>query len=220
MIDFNSSYIGLRPDILKYLEGKNKIVLDVGCATGSNGRVLLEKGIAAEVYGIEYDEEMAKEAAKMNTEIFQGNLNHKTFLKKVSSGCPMFDYIIFGDILEHLYEPKYTLLQLTRNLKPNGKIIISLPNIAHIETFIQIYIKGTWPKNPRGIFDKTHLRWFTKNDAFSMIEDCGLEVIEYQRKFRARDAIGSKFSYKYRFLKFLNPDWVTFQHLIYCGFAK
>lgn len=53
-----------------------------------------------------------------------------------------------------------------------------------------------------------------------MIEDCGLEVIEYQRKFRARDVIGSNFSRRYRFLKFLNPDWVTFQHLIYCGFAK
>lgn len=220
MTEFNNSYIGLRKDILKFLEGNDNSVLDVGCATGTNGDFLLKNKIATQVYGIEYDSQMAAIASKRNTKVFQGDLNDAIFRREILSNSPLFDYILFADILEHLYEPETVLLELKNRLKPEGKIIISLPNVAHIETFIQVYIKGTWPKNSRGIFDKTHLRWFTKKDAFSMIEACGLKVIKYERKFRARDAIGSQFNWKHSFLKILNKDWFTFQHLICCDFDK
>jgi len=119
--------------------------------------------------------------------------------------------------LEHLNNPLQVLKELKELLKSNGKIIISLPNIAHIELFIQIYIKGTWPKNERGIFDKTHLRWFTRKDVFELITASGLKLITYERKFRSRDAIGSKFSWKYKLLKIISKDLVTFQHIIVCS---
>ena len=216
MIDFNTSYIGLRLDILKYVVGKNNVVLDVGCATGTNGRYLLENKLATIVYGIEFQKEMAIEAAKSNTRIFQGNIENIEFRKVILTESPQFDYILFGDILEHLIDPENVLKELTKNLKPGGKVIISLPNVAHIELFVQVYIKGTWPKNPRGIFDRTHLRWFTRKDAFLMVENCSLKVIKHERNFRARDAIGSTFNWKYKMIKWLNKDWVTFQHILIC----
>lgn len=220
MTDFNSSYIGVRHDILKYIIGDNVVVLDVGCATGNNGVFLLENKIALKVYGIEFHKEMAAEAKLNNICVFQGDLNLIEFRNKIISDSPKFDYILFGDILEHLYEPQTVLKELSEKLKPNGQIIISLPNIAHIELFIQIFIKGTWPKNPRGIFDRTHIRWFTRRDAFAMIEECGLKVIRYERNFRARDAIGSSFDWKYNIIKFIKKDWVTFQHILICNREK
>jgi len=216
MTDFNASYTGFRLDILKYVVGKNNVVLDVGCATGTNGRYMLENKLATIVYGIEFQKEMAIEAAKSNTKIFQGNLDNIEFRKVILSESPQFDYILFGDILEHLNDPENVLKELTKNLKPGGKVIISLPNVAHIELFVQVYIKGTWPKNLRGIFDRTHLRWFTRKDAFLMVENCSLKVIKYKRNFRARDAIGSTFNWKYKMIKWLNKDWVTFQHILIC----
>jgi len=216
MTDFNASYIGLRLDILKYVVGKNNVVLDVGCATGTNGRYLLENKLATIVYGIEFQKEMAIEAAKSNTRIFQGNIENIEFRKVILTESPQFDYILFGDILEHLIDPENVLKELTKNLKPGGKVIISLPNVAHIELFVQVYIKGTWPKNPRGIFDRTHLRWFTRKDAFLMVENCSLKVIKHERNFRARDAIGSTFNWKYKMIKWLNKDWATFQHILIC----
>jgi 2-polyprenyl-3-methyl-5-hydroxy-6-metoxy-1,4-benzoquinol methylase len=216
MIDFNTSYIGLRLDILKYVVGKNNVVLDVGCATGTNGRYMLENKLARIVYGIEFQKGMAIEAAKSNTKIFQGNLDNIEFRKVILTESPQFDYILFGDILEHLIDPENVLKELTKNLKPGGKVIISLPNVAHIELFVQVYIKGTWPKNPRGIFDCTHLRWFTRKDANLLVENCSLKVIKYERNFRARDRIGSTFNWKYKMIKWLNKDWVTFQHILIC----
>lgn len=220
MKNFNNSYIGLRQDILKFVEGEDNIILDVGCATGTNGEFLLKNKKASKVFGIEYSKEMAEAANKRNSKIFVGDLNDRNFREKVILKSPFYDYIFFADILEHLIDPESVILDLKKRLKPTGKIIISLPNIAHIETFIQVFIKGTWPKNPRGIFDSTHIRWFTKKDALAMVENCGLEVLQCNRKFRARDAMGSQFDWKYNILKIVNKDWVTFQYILYCGFEK
>ncbi len=216
---FNESYIGLRHDLLKHIKGESNIVLDVGCALGTNGQFLLENKIANTVHGIEYDKKMASEAEKCNTKVFCGDLNDENFRINILNESPLFDYIIFGDILEHLYEPAKVLSDLKTKLNKTGNIIISLPNIAHIELFIQVYLKGTWPQNNRGIFDKTHLRWFTKKDCFKMVENCNLKMVHYERNIRARDAIGSKFDWKYKLLKLINKDLVTFQHIIVCEHA-
>lgn len=216
MSEYNSSYIGLRKDLIKYVPNGEHVILDVGCALGINGKYLLDNKHANQVIGIEYDEKMAQEASKYNTKVFCGDLNDKKFRTSVLNENYSFDFILFGDILEHLYDPSLVLRELKSMLKPNGQIIISLPNIGHIELFIQVFIKGTWPKNERGIFDKTHLRWFTRKDAFSLVQTADLEVIKYERKFRARDAKGSKFDWKAKLLKRINKDFVTFQHIIIC----
>jgi 2-polyprenyl-3-methyl-5-hydroxy-6-metoxy-1,4-benzoquinol methylase len=220
MAEFNPSYIGLRMDLIDLIKGVELKILDVGCASGVNAKYLLEKNIASQVYGIEFDELMAIEAENWNTKTFKGDLNLDCFRQEILENASGFDYIIFGDILEHLYDPSVVLQDFKKCLAQDGKIIISLPNIAHIELFIQIFIKGRWPLNDRGIFDKTHLRWFTKRDAYKMIENCGFEVLIYKPKLRARDAIGSTFDWKTNILKWLNNDWVTFQHLFICKHAK
>lgn len=215
-MDYNQSYIGLRKDLIKYIPSGDHVILDVGCALGINGKYLLDNKFANIVVGIEYNENMAQEASIHNSKVFCGDLNESEFRKLVLDANYAFDYIIFGDILEHLNSPSIVLRELKSKLKPNGQIIISLPNIGHIELFIQVFIKGTWPKNERGIFDKTHLSWFTRKDVFSLAESADLDVITYERKFRARDAIGSKFDWKTKLLKRISKDLVTFQHIIVC----
>ncbi|WP_228851077.1 class I SAM-dependent methyltransferase [Aegicerativicinus sediminis] len=213
---FNKSYIGLRTDLLELIEGETNLILDVGCATGVNGAYLLENDLASVVYGVEFDPDMAKEAEMCNTKVFCGDLNSEVFRKSIINDSPLFDYIIFGDVLEHLLNPKDVLIDMKSRLKENGRIIISVPNIAHLELFIQVYLKGTFPKNPRGIFDKTHLHWFTRKDLFRLIGDSKLKLLTYKRKYRSRDAIGSKFDWKYKLLRKINKDWVTFQHIVVC----
>lgn len=218
MKEFNKSYTGLRLDLITEIEGAKNTVLDVGCATGMTGDYLLEQKIASKIYGIELDIEMAKKASEIYHKVFQGDLNDDLFVQKITTESPKFDFIIFGDILEHLVNPTFVLTEFAeKNLEKKGKIIISLPNIGHIETFIQIYLKGTFPKNERGIFDKTHLRWFTKRDAEEMISECGLQILKTHRNFRSRDRLGSKFSTLYRLIRGVNQDWVTFQFVFTCS---
>ncbi|MFD2517948.1 class I SAM-dependent methyltransferase [Salinimicrobium flavum] len=217
---YNPSYTGLRYDIIKEISGADNVVLDVGCATGSAGKFLLQNKIAQKVYGIEYSEDMSKEAAETYERVFNGDLNDEGFRLSIVKEIPECDYIIFGDVLEHLVEPETVLKELKDILKENGKIIISLPNVGHLETFIQLFIKGTWPRNNRGIFDKTHLRWYTRKDAIDLVLDSGLDVLAIRRNFRARDSLGSKFNWRYNLIKILNKDLVTFQYIIICKHAQ
>ncbi|TBN03589.1 class I SAM-dependent methyltransferase [Hyunsoonleella flava] len=220
MSNLNTSYIGLRDDLVKYIEGSHLKILDVGCATGTNGKYLLDQKIAAMVVGVEYNDLMAKDASKYYDEVFVGDLNSDEFVERITKQKVKFDYILFGDVLEHLINPLDVLKKLKTLLNSDGKVIISVPNIAHLELFIQVFVKGTWPKNKRGIFDSTHLRWFTKYDIHQLVKDANLNVIQYEPKLRARDAIGSKFGFWTKILRWVKKDWVTFQHILVCGHVK
>ena len=216
MNKLNDSYIGLRKDLLQFIKGKDLNVLDVGCAIGVNGDYLKNTGIASWVTGVEYDSDMAMQADKCCDRVFCGDLNNNQFVKEILSDDITFDVIIFGDILEHLYAPQDVLKKFVSKLKKDGEVIISLPNIQHIELLIQVYLKGTWPKNERGIFDKTHLRWFTYNDVEKMIEACDLKIIDYNPSCRYRDSFNSKSKFILNVIKFFIPKLFIFQHKLLC----
>ena len=52
--------------------------------------------------------------------------------------------------------------------------MISLPNVRYWNTFWQLGVRGRWPRQPDGIFDRTHLRWFTGRDAVDLVGEAGL----------------------------------------------
>jgi len=216
MKNFNQSYTGVRLDLFQFLDSKYDNVLDVGCATGTNAKYLKEKGIAIRVTGIEFDAAMSEIAKLNNDQFFCGDLNDKSFREMVIHDSPKYDLIIFGDILEHLIDPWSVLKEFSETLSEKGLVLISLPNIQHIELFIQVFIKGKWPLNPRGIFDKTHLRWFTYKNLVELIELSGLAIKHYEPTYRSRDPIGSQFNWKYKILKGINPRWFIFQHKVVC----
>lgn len=108
-------------------------VLDVGCACGDLG-VALKEYKNATVFGMEYNQDSIDIALKTNAyeEIHQINLDelkiddYKQYKNK-------FDYIVCGDVLEHLRYPMNTLNILKNYLKEDGYIIASIPNVAHNE---------------------------------------------------------------------------------------
>lgn len=216
---FNKSYIGLRYDMLKHIpqSSKNLRILDIGCATGVNGKFLLKKRIAEDVYGIEINPLMAEIAAEEYTEVSTGNLSDMTFLENALNGLEEIDVILIGDVLEHLINPNEVLQQLKTCLAMNGKIILSVPNVQHIDVFINVFIKGYWPLNDRGLFDKTHLRWFTLKNILMMLEEVDLQLVKVERKFRYRDRIGSEFPVGGSILKFFFKNLFTFQYIVVCS---
>lgn len=209
----NNSYIGLRKDILKHVSGENLNILDVGCATGVNGRWLKENKKISYLSGIEIDATMSKIAAEVYDELILGNIESLDL--SVAFNGNKFDFILLGDVLEHLIDPWSILKKLNQQLNPGGKIIISLPNIQHINTFFNIYIRGEWVYNERGIYDKTHLRWFTLKNIKKLTSAADLKIIKVHRNFRFRDALGSKFPPGTKFLlTFLFRNLFTFQYIV------
>ena len=88
-----------------------------------------------------------------------------------------FDYMIFGDVLEHLRDPWQTVKRLKPYLKKNGFMLASIPNVSHISVVVGL-LKGTAEYREAGILDKTHLRFFTKKTAMELFEKNGFAVVE------------------------------------------
>ena len=59
------------------------------------------------------------------------------------------------------------------NPKGPGDIMMArtpgLPNVAHWSTYAHL-ARGSWPRKPEGIFDATHLRWFIREQAPSVLK--------------------------------------------------
>ncbi len=71
-----------------------------------------------------------------------------------------FDYVLCGDVLEHLRRPEQTLRWVRSLLRPSGKLVASLPNSGHAWVRLNVLL-GRFPKDERGLFDRTHLHFFT-----------------------------------------------------------
>ncbi len=99
-----------------------------------------------------------------------------------------FDHVIFGDVLEHLYDPARVLKQATACLRPGGTALICMPNVQHWSVMAQL-ILGHWPQTDSGIFDRTHIRWFALKDMIALMNSSGLQVKQViPRVFNAEKA--------------------------------
>jgi SAM-dependent methyltransferase len=148
--------------------GKGK-VLDVGAAHGYIAAALRQRGFT--VTGIEGDPLLASEAIKHCDRLFVLDLDGP--LSEIEGD---FDYILYGDVLEHLKDPLEVLMKLNAKLRPNGLVIISLPNVANIYVRLQL-LMGRFDYSDRGILDRTHLRFFTRKSFRSFLDAGGLALI-------------------------------------------
>ena len=114
----------LQKTISKLNLPNNASILEVGSGTGSNLSLLAEHGT---VLGLE----MNQDAIDMATHACQANTNISMRLGK----CPesldeitqRFDLICLFDVLEHIDNDSTSLTRLRSLLKPNGKILITVP---------------------------------------------------------------------------------------------
>ena len=144
-------------------------VLEVGTATGYLTSEMTKRGCA--VTGIEQDAEMAKIAQQHCRKMIVADVETLDF-----SELGRFDAVILGDVVEHLRNPREFLQKMAQVLKPGGKVLISLPNIANIWVRLNLLF-GRFNYSRVGILDETHLRFFTLESSKKIARESGLEVI-------------------------------------------
>jgi O-antigen biosynthesis protein len=151
-------------------EGPNRI-LDLGCASGRVGHHLLERGKAREMIGAEIFAPAAEEAAKLYNKVFVGDVEEMAF-----DYVDYFDYVICGDILEHLKNPYKVVLKISTMLKQGGSLLVCVPNVRNFRVLKSLIFRGQWEYVSSGILDRTHLRFFTRRSCRRMLEEAGLRV--------------------------------------------
>lgn len=150
--------------------GKDLAVLDLGFGAGLLARRV--RPACRYLAGVELDPEAAREGAPFFDDPVTGDL-----LDGISGPWKEpFDVIVAGDVLEHLPRPEVLLGSLRTLLKPDGVLLLSLPNVANVTVRLGLLF-GRFRYAPRGILDRTHLRFFTRATGRALLEENGYRVL-------------------------------------------
>ena len=146
-------------------------VLEIGCASGALGEVMKRRGASCYV-GVEAVPEVAERARARLDRVYVGDAEKMVITEPPRS----FDYVVFGDVLEHLADPWTTLRRCATFLKPEGLVVASIPNINHASIFHGL-LSGRFEYTDAGLLDRTHLRFFTLSEIGLLLERAGLACV-------------------------------------------
>lgn len=164
-----------RSEMVKFVPQKSKIVLDVGCGAGDFG-LFLKTTRNIEIWGFELCENVANMASKKLDRVIIGNIENEINYLPLK----YFDCIVFNDILEHLVSPWDVLKKIKYNLKDDGYIVASIPNVRFFNNIISLLIKREWKYEESGVLDKTHLRFFSANTIIELFKSTGYKLLNIE----------------------------------------
>lgn len=137
---------------------KGTKILEVGCGTGGNLQMLSNYGV---VSAFEMDEVAHKIALQKTGGCYEIRVGHCP--NQIPYKNEKFDLICMFDVLEHIQDDLLTLIKLKDLLKPEGKILITVPAYQ--------FLYG-----PHDVF-LHHKRRYTATHLVELIGAAGLESV-------------------------------------------
>ncbi len=162
-----------REDLFKLLPENIKInsILELGCADGKNLIFFKKKlGVSSEnVVGVDICSNLTEE----NNNFKFYHQNAEKFFEINNSD---FDLILFSDVIEHIFNPWKILSKSRVSLSKNGLCLLSVPNLQNLH-YLNSIIGGNFFYNKTGLFDETHIRFFTLNSLKVYLEQLNYKII-------------------------------------------
>jgi SAM-dependent methyltransferase len=162
-------YDGLNEFLLRQVPLSAQRILEIGCARGRLGYELKRQQATRTVLGIERDPAAAQVARTRLDQVFVCDV--ELALPDIAPGS--FDCVIFGDVIEHLYDPESILRSARDLLSPDGVILVCVPNICHFSV-VKALLRADPMYQPSGLLDSTHIRFFSHATFIKMLLDVGL----------------------------------------------
>jgi len=143
-------------------------VLDLGCSQGLLAGPLRARGVRVTGVDVRPPGRLAAELEGY----FQRDLERPL---EIPTGR-VFDYVVCSDVIEHLRNRRELLRSVRRYLKPEGRLLISTPNIALWFYRLSLLV-GRFEYGPRGVLDETHLHLYTRSTFRREVENAGFRVV-------------------------------------------
>ena len=169
-------YENPRMDLIEMIDKPPQAALEIGCGIGRTLQAIKNRYPECRTIGIDIDEESVKKAAGIADLALRADIE-KTELSELGVEKDSFDYILYGDVLEHLANPWQILKKHKEYLKSDGKILASIPNIRFRNVLLDLLF-GYWSYLPSGILDVTHLRFFTLREMKRLFRTAGLYIYD------------------------------------------
>lgn len=198
----------IREDMVAFVPSNTKKMLDIGCGQGLFGKLCKEK-LNCEVHGIELVEPMGNIAKQYLDKVLIGDARDNLMLLKDEK----YDLITMNDVIEHIINPEDFINLLTKYLKPNGKILFSIPNFRYIYNLIEIIIKKDFEYKDSGTLDKTHLTFFTIKSFTNTLNRLGFEIVRSEGLDKG--PMSSKLKLLKPFFKFISQNDIFYYQLAF-----
>jgi len=150
-------------------------VLDIGCGCGANAAEVRRMAPHAHLVGIEPSSAAAAIARGQGFD----EVHETDALSWLhASNAAPFDAVVLSDVLEHIADPVAMMKELARAPALRDAIwVISVPNYAVWYNRVRTLF-GRFRYQWSGLFDRTHLRFFTRKSVHELFAYCGFDVIE------------------------------------------
>lgn len=182
-----TSYYGnFNPELLRWMPLTARDVLELGCGEGALAAAYKHRNPTVRYTAIETHAPSAAMARARVDRLVEADIQAMDAGAFADLG--RFDVIAMGDVLEHLSNPWAVLRRLHDLLREDGALVLSVPNAGHWSVMAEL-IGGRWPAQDSGLFDRTHLRWFTLDSLRRILADSGLTTVRARpRQFLLNEA--------------------------------
>jgi len=173
-------------DVFKKYGGNIKTVADVGCGNGIFV-AYLKKFYNIKLYGFDASEYALEQALQ--------NGFDKIFLSKDFNANPLqaednyFDFVFNKDVLEHLIDSAFLIKEITRILKPEGLLLLHIPNDFSLWKRIKfVFLNNVDTHNyfpDAEEWNRPHIRFFTYQGIKKLLEMHGFKIVKNYSSFFA-----------------------------------
>lgn len=163
------------PDILRLMRSDFSGVVEVGSSSGALAQAYRQINPNCSYVGIEIDAAYVEASKQHCTEVIYGDveeLSDDTIRKLGDAQC-----WIFGDALEHLYDPWKVLKRIKSNAQLGLEVIACIPNAQYwgIQSCLN---SGMFIYQDAGLLDRTHIRWLTRITILDLFHSSGFQILE------------------------------------------
>ena len=170
--DAKDYYSRSRREIRSLLPSRASRILEVGPGAGFTLIWLKSLYPDATTFGVELNQALEVDLREHADVAIIGDIDD--LISRVGS---KFDLILLLDVLEHVPDPTRTLQAITRRLlMDGGRVIVSVPNIAHLSVTLPLLFQRRFAYTDSGILDRTHLKFFVEDTALQLLNESNLVV--------------------------------------------
>ncbi len=148
-------------------------VLDVGCGDASNYQAWLVKQVR-DLKAIDISAIGIAQASKMGIDAKVHDLSAKFPFEDAT-----FNGAVCIEVLEHLYDPKFTVSEIFRVLKPGGLLITSVPNNGYFRERLRAFTHAELSTSISDFSNEwkgAHIRFYNLKSFSRLFEVCGFQI--------------------------------------------
>lgn len=149
-------------------------IIEIGCMRGNLAEAYKSKNPLCEWIGIDIDPDNIQWARLQCNEAYCRDIEQVSEAELIRWSNKT-DAWVFGDTLEHLQDPWQVLSRIRQHIGTSAYVIASIPNAQHWSFQAKLNV-GLFRYESDGLFDRTHLRFFTRTTILELFESTGFTI--------------------------------------------